>query len=561
MKKKLLSFILAICLIMPCALVLTACGGKDPDHTHSWSSTYSHNSTQHWKTCSGCDDLGEKNDHTYNVDTCSVCGYVNSNLTPATLQSMDTYFSGVKAEYLKDSFVGADNQTVTFEELLDTQIEVLVQDILYRITAVYGANENQKIVSPENLVLNKTIESNNQYCFGNSSAKIKLSNLLSKTATHDSTHVLDYDNEKLAVNCIDCYQVAATAETVNNSSDNLFYHINFINFAGAIEGNYTELSGFKLKNPAIIGKNAWVGWDSNLDSTYENVLSTYTKSLKMGIASILANKTPTAAYYEAEYNNLLSSISSLGYFEGHKNLIANFIKNKIIGSDLVTKDDAIYNCDYFVENNYVVNLDFSMNAPYNNGTFTAEEIKNSPRLYKGYSVVVPAIVEQALENTFEDTNVSLYPKMSRTAYESTTTTTGFVTEKEYQTITLMPKADAVTTKLVVKFTGVGSSIGQTIALDYDVVINGTTYSGTKNITLTSTEQEVEIDLNAITNGSTLGAYNGTTTSHTSGNAFSNNDFDAQGNLANSDGNNYIKLDFNNTNNYSFIVTFGGMYNK
>ncbi len=76
MKKKLLSFILAICLLLPCSLVLTACGNNPPDdppHTHNWSTTWSRNSSEHWLACDGCDEKKDKAGH--DGDICSVCGY------------------------------------------------------------------------------------------------------------------------------------------------------------------------------------------------------------------------------------------------------------------------------------------------------------------------------------------------------------------------------------------------------------------------------------------------------------------------------------------------------
>ena len=35
MKKKFLTFLFAICFMLPCAIILTACGGKDPEKTLS----------------------------------------------------------------------------------------------------------------------------------------------------------------------------------------------------------------------------------------------------------------------------------------------------------------------------------------------------------------------------------------------------------------------------------------------------------------------------------------------------------------------------------------------
>lgn len=45
------------------------------EHTHSWSTSWSHDETNHWKTCSGCSEKGSQAAHTFNGNTCSVCGY------------------------------------------------------------------------------------------------------------------------------------------------------------------------------------------------------------------------------------------------------------------------------------------------------------------------------------------------------------------------------------------------------------------------------------------------------------------------------------------------------
>ena len=93
MKKKLLSFILAICLIMPCALVLSACGSNPPDdpHTHNWSTTWSRNSSEHWLTCDGCDEKKDKANH--DGDICSVCGYEANHIHdwPETYEKDSTH--------------------------------------------------------------------------------------------------------------------------------------------------------------------------------------------------------------------------------------------------------------------------------------------------------------------------------------------------------------------------------------------------------------------------------------------------------------------------------------
>ncbi len=72
--KKLLS-IIATSILLPFTLLLTACGSNPPNepHTHSWASTYTKTETEHYKTCSGCDETSERANHTGNP--CTVCDY------------------------------------------------------------------------------------------------------------------------------------------------------------------------------------------------------------------------------------------------------------------------------------------------------------------------------------------------------------------------------------------------------------------------------------------------------------------------------------------------------
>lgn len=92
MKKKFLKFILAVCCILPCSALLTACGGggggssSNPNHTHSYDSWMpdSTNTTRHYRACS-CGET-EYAEHSLSYEstgspdtthwaTCSVCGY------------------------------------------------------------------------------------------------------------------------------------------------------------------------------------------------------------------------------------------------------------------------------------------------------------------------------------------------------------------------------------------------------------------------------------------------------------------------------------------------------
>ena len=90
MKKRYLHFAVIFALILSLFL-LTACYNNDLPHTHKWSEVYANDSTNHWQTCSGCEEVQNKAAHEYGEwievtaatedatglkkHICSVCGY------------------------------------------------------------------------------------------------------------------------------------------------------------------------------------------------------------------------------------------------------------------------------------------------------------------------------------------------------------------------------------------------------------------------------------------------------------------------------------------------------
>ncbi len=74
MKNKILSFVLAFCLILPGVFMFSGC-----EHEHTFAETWTFNETHHWhaSTCEGCD---EKKDYAEHVDentddVCDVCNH------------------------------------------------------------------------------------------------------------------------------------------------------------------------------------------------------------------------------------------------------------------------------------------------------------------------------------------------------------------------------------------------------------------------------------------------------------------------------------------------------
>ena len=227
------------------------------------------------------------------------------------------------------------------------------------------------------------------------------------------------------------------------------------------------------------------------------------------------------------------------------NSLVKFIKSSVIGDTLVNADDNYANTISSKYSNTINTT--SIKAMNNDSSYTTTD---SPRLYKGYSMVVPAIVKQALSNTFEGTTQTIYPTMSRyaTDYNSNVFTTS---TSNFDSIVLAPKTGTPATKLVVKIEGTGNNVELTIGCS----VNGSNASSNqKKVRLSASGETVEFDLHSY---STIGSY--------SGGLDSDKDLDlfATNNTAKntSDGTNYIKLVFTNPNNAEFKVTFTGYYNK
>ncbi len=72
MKKTL--FVLLVCVIATFGVLLSACG---PTHKHEYSTEWKYDGTYHWHeaTCEHKDELGDKAEHIFEGNECSVCHY------------------------------------------------------------------------------------------------------------------------------------------------------------------------------------------------------------------------------------------------------------------------------------------------------------------------------------------------------------------------------------------------------------------------------------------------------------------------------------------------------
>ena len=549
LKKKILSLILAIFMFAPCMFMLTACGGGGNGHTHEWSATYTYDSSQHWKKCTGCDETTEKEDHTFNVDTCTVCGYVDDNRTPAQKGVMSNYFSGVKATYTKENIVDSNGTTKEFKKFVDRQIDVLAQDLQKRLDYVYGEyrlnplnlnhwGESYDLSDPYSTrgYVYRDMKNPADYY-----ARTDSTNILAQLSNAEINKIFFDTDDPVTLTEVNIDDLSDYQRSllIIETEDNYLADVSALNLIGASSGQNMRLS----KTAGLVEDTDKV-WKVSQLTTEETK-----NNLKLMIAQILTNDAGS------DYDALISKIDKLGFDSTFKDKLIDVINENIIGSDRIAEDDKYYK--ELVDNYDGVINDETIGLMRNNTKLFDSDTgdkkyttSNSPRLYKGYNKLVPVIVKSALDNKFNNTQVSLYPEFSKKAVNYTSNANGFSEAHDYNTITLLAKANTPYTKLVLKIQG--SDITESVTLEYQVVVNGEAVGIKQNITLTNDSQELEI---SIAKTGTFGDFDGTTDVDTNNKIFENVQVDDKNT------NNYITIEFTNASGVKFVVTFDGYYNK
>lgn len=543
-KKKFLSAMLACLMLSPCAAGFGACdngagnstdpGNAGAQHEHTWSENFSYNDSKHYKTCTSCNEKAEESEHIYGADgyTCTVCGYENEARKPAQKQSAADVFGGVKASYAREKIADTDGTAKSFKEILDRQIDLLAQDILYRLTYVYGYNK-----TAHNRTQNAKFTLKNgekDFSYQGNNAVVNSNTLLA--AQQESVTELKTIN----LNNIEDYQ-----KSIQNFSIDYLNNIGALNLTGAIEGRFMAIGsvgGAKLLRDNADIEKSWI-WSKELTtSTYEDLATENNiNAMKAAIAQTLAGETVNGNF--ASYQTTLAKINALGYENFDSEKLVNFIKSNVIGETLVNKDDE-YASEFKTKYNGILN-DETLDGLYNETILVNNLCNDSPRLYKGYSMVLPAIVSQAIGNTFENTTQKIYPAMNRYAVQSFETLNGANTQQKYASIVLMPKAEISATKLALKIKG-ANNIGVKCEINGEAV----------QVAASNDGELILIDLHAY--AKKIGAYNGGKENDFSNNLFGNSGAGAAGI---NNGAHYIKLIFENPNGGKFSVEIDGYYNK
>ena len=535
-KKKFLSAMLACLMLAPCAAGFASCdnggnGGGNGENTEPTYGDWQFNDTEHWRERTVYDEE-ERGEHIYGADgyTCTVCGYENEAKKPAQKQNAADVFGGVKASYVRGNITDADGTAKSFNEILDRQIDLLAQDILYRLTYVYGYNQTTHNRSKDAKYTLKNGE--NDFSYQGKNAAVDSKTLLA--AEQNVT-------ELRTVNLKDINDYQKSISIISNM--NVLLNSNALDLSGAIEGRNLKLEeGFNvLTLVSTADENMKWGWYSNGNSTYsEFATKNNIEKMKMAIAQVAANKAADGNYSEAAYNTALAEIGALGFDGFDSAKLVKFIKSNVIGDSLVNKDDEYADT---INQKYRGTIDVeSIKAMNNDSAYTNTD---NPRLYKGYSMVLPAIVSQAIGNTFENTTQKIYPAMNRYAVQSFETLNGANTAQKYASIVLMPKTEISATKLAIKING-ANNIGVKCEINGEAV----------QVTASNDGELLLIDLHAYTKK--IGAYNGGKENDFSLALFGGSSAGAAGI---NNGAHYIKLIFENPNGGKFSVEIDGYYNK
>lgn len=537
-KKKFLSAMLACLMLSPCAAGFASCdnggnGGGNGENTEPTYGDWQFNDTEHWRERTVYDEE-ERGEHTYGADgyTCTVCGYENEAKKPAQKQNAADYFGGMKVSYARENITDADGTEKSFNEILDRQFDLLAQDILYRLTYVYGYNQTTHNRTQNAKFTLKNGE--NDFSYQGNNAVVN-SNTLLATQQESVTEL-----KTINLNNIEDYQ-----KSIQNFSIDYLNNIGALNLTGAIEGRFMAIGsvgGAKLLRDNADIEKSWI-WSKELTtSTYKDLATENNiNAIKAAIAQTLAGETVNGNF--ATYQSTLAKINALGYENFDSEKLVNFIKSNVIGETLVNKDDE-YASEFKTKYNGILN-DETLDGLYNETILVNNLCYDSPRLYKGYSMVLPAIVSQAIGNTFENTTQKIYPAMNRYAVQSFENLNGANTAQKYVSIMLMPKMEISATKLALKIKG-ANNIGVKCEINGEAV----------QVTVSNDGELLLIDLHAY--AKKIGVYNGGKENDTSLDLFGGSSAGAAGI---NNGGNYIKLIFENPTGGKFSVEIDGYYNK
>ena len=500
-------------------------------HTCNFGTKWLKDEEFHWHKCNGCNEISEKARHdTSNV--CQVCYYYLP-----TEQSLTSYYNG-HSRYVYDEVIetktskatGNNEYKLPWYDMADNKFSVVAQDILYRLTFIYGTErENTKEQLDSTYNRYKFVISDiDRIGIAGYNAYV-LPNLM--LTNHIEEDECNHNNNACDLTCNSCLQIQMKNFTTDNT--NLLYNASSLNLSEAISGKYTTINGTSLSDTEN-QQNAWNWYDSNLtDLTYESYANMYLNNFKMALAEMVSGETVTANYNKESYDNLINRLVTID-IAAYKTQIISFIKNSIIGTQIVEADSLIGNAEYYTENNYTIDSTFT--------NVDAQQSDNA-KLYKAYDIIIENILNQTLTNQYRDYNgedpidrnymVNKITKISKGVQSNYLPNNN--NELVYSHMILFSKANNTPPTTIRGLIKSSTDANKTLSIVITVVVNGEQYTETRNVTLTSVEQNFDINIAQLTNGAAFGAYKA----------------DASLNPVD----NYILINFNNLDCFQFNVSF------
>ena len=401
-KKRFLKIICCFCLLLCSTFFLAACGENPVGGYESGSDAPAPDNTP--------PSTGDDSDVDIDDD---------GNIKSGEVADFSQYFSGYMVTLnesgdllVKDDTLGV-NKKVLFTALVDRQIEILSQDILNGLNYIYG---NYRLTTTNvwgnPIVLNclvidaegKPTDENSPYQYGELTAMTHTDKLLTQLSKSDYDSIYGNNEEnkitatltEININVLSDYQKSLLLNKTQNNNistkNNYLAYNGALNLIGASLGKNMQLTELSLLDDTTNNNKAWKVSQLTTEETKNN--------LKLIIAQILSNDAGS------DYDALISKIDKLGFDSTFKDKLIDVINENIIGSERISEDNKYYkelvdNYGGMINNTNII--DMRKNTKFDSTDTTEKKytIENNPRLYKGYKVVIPALVKRALRNTFE----------------------------------------------------------------------------------------------------------------------------------------------------------------
>lgn len=390
-KKRFLQIICCFCLLLCSTFFLAACGKNPVDGYESGSDAPAPDNTP--------PSTGDDSDVDIDDD---------GDIKSGEVADFSQYFSGYMVTLNQSGDIEIKDDVtktnISFKLMVDRQFDVLAQDILFRLNYIYGSDANNTGVNssrPWYSSINlKDPCTKTEYKF-NKSASVNSRNLLWQLDKTEISKILLDEEDPAKLMTVDINNVADYQRSLLIKDTNIFADTNFINLIGASFG----------QNMKIVSKPAGKVLESE-GSKHWLVSDLTTKDAKDALKLMIAQELTENS--SDNYDTLIKNINTLGYTSNFTEKLINIINNKIIGSERIEEDNDYYdilNNEYsrIIDNEHICIIDSSIidnideNTKFDSTDTTEKKYTTtySPRLYKGYKVVIPALVKRALRNTFE----------------------------------------------------------------------------------------------------------------------------------------------------------------